>query len=480
MVDMDSWCPFCGYSIEPGTQFCGSCGQQIAASDGVPRTQSSTVTTQSPGAPYPGYGAPAAPPVSAGPLSAPTPPPPFGSPTGWPPPPTGAPVMPAQPPALGQPGGIPDAPLPDIVEQMLRPQGLFQNRMPPPADWQQGYPPAPGQYPPGAQYPQGAPFPPGSPYPPAPGGQYLGPGPSQPSGPPQPWPQAPTGTMPAAGAPALPAAPVQPGNPPAGQYPQGGAYPDPYSNGQYPGAQYGQDQFPPGQFGPGQFGPGVQYGPDGTPADGGMAGKGLLAKLPFKRPLVPLAVVGGLVVVVVAALTLSSHGGSSSTGNGTAATSPTASSSTGTTALTQQQAATALAGLLAQSGTDHADVNAAVSNVEDCKGLPADAQTFNKAAANRQTLLSKLSQLPGRSALPAAMISNLTNGWQASATVDTDLGKWAAAEAGNCKKNDLKNPAYAASLPYDSKATNGKTDFVNQWNGLARKYGLSVYQPSQI
>jgi hypothetical protein len=188
---------------------------------------------------------------------------------------------------------------------------------------------------------------------------------------------------------------------------------------------------------------------------------------------------------VIAALLLSSQGGTSSNnaGNGTAAgggAAPTASTSTGTTALTQQQAATALAGLLAQSGTDHSDVTAAVTNVERCKGLAADAKTFNKAAANRRTLLSKLAALPGRSALPAAMIAHLTSGWQASATVDADLAKWANSEAGHCKKNDLKNPAYAASLPFDSQATNGKTEFVNQWNGLAHKYGLATYQPSQI
>jgi hypothetical protein len=264
-----------------------------------------------------------------------------------------------------------------------------------------------------------------------------------------------------------------PGYPAGGQY---GGYQGPYGNGQYPPGQYGQEQFPPGQFAPGG-----QYGPDGTPP-GGRGGKGLLGKLPFKRPLVPVAVAAGIAVVVVVAITLSSQGGSpGNAGNGTAAGgTPTASSSTGTTALTQQQAATALAGLLSQSGTDHADVNAAVGNVEGCKGLTADAQTFSKAATNRTTLLTKLAQLPGRSALPAAMISNLTAGWQASATVDADLAKWATSEAGHCKKNDTKNPNYTASLPFDSKATNGKTAFVGQWNGLARKYGLSVYQPSQI
>jgi hypothetical protein len=275
--------------------------------------------------------------------------------------------------------------------------------------------------------------------------------------------------MPAAGAPA-----GQQSFPPGGQYPQGGGYPGPYGNGQFPPGPYGQEQFPPGQYGPGG-----QFGPDG----GHRGGNGLLGKLPFKRPLVPLAVGGGIVVVVVAALVLSSQGGSSpgtAGGGATAGGTPTASSSTGTTALTQQQAANSLGGLLAQSGTDHADVNAAVTNVEGCKALAADARTFNKAATNRRTLLTKLAQLPGRSALPAGMISNLTNGWQASATVDADLAKWATSEAGHCKKNDLKNPNYAASLPFDSKATNGKTAFVGQWNGLARKYGLAVYSPSQI
>jgi hypothetical protein len=355
---------------------------------------------------------------------------------------------------------------------MLRPQGLFQHRLPPPVDWQQGYPPAPGSYPQGGQYPQG------SPYPPPPGGQYPATGGFPQPGPPQPWPQAPTGAIPAAGTAAPPAGQAQPGYPAGGQYPQGGAYQGPYGNGQYAGTQFGQEQFPPGQYGPG-----VQYGQDGTPLGGGAGGPGLLSKLPFKRPLVPLAIGAGAVVIVIAAIVLSSQGGSPSktTGSGTAAgATPTASTSTGTTALTQRQAATALSGLLAQSGTDHADVNAAVTNVEGCKGLPADARTFSKAAANRGTLLSKLAQLPGRSALPAAMISDLTNGWQASATVDADLAKWASSEAGHCKKNDLKNPAYASSLPFDSKATNGKTEFVNAWNGLARKYGLATYQPSQI
>jgi len=391
--------------------------------------------------PFQGQAAPA-------PLAAPTgPPPPAGSPAPWPPPPSAAGA-----PGLGQ-QTEPQAPLSDTMERMLRPQGIFQHRLPPPAEWQQPYPPAPGAYPPGGQYPPGNPYPQGgpAPYPPPPAPYPPGNQPPPPDPGQQPW------------------------GPGGGQYPQGGAYQDPYGNTQFPG----------GQFGPGQFGPGVQYGPDGMPlATGGSAGggRGLLGKLPFNGPLVPVGIAAAVVIiVVVVAFTMSQGGSTSSNGQtGTAMGTSGASSSPGSTALTQQQAASALSGLLSQSGTDHSDVNAAVTNVENCKSLPADARTFNKAAANRRTLLTKLAQLPGRSALPAAMLTDLTNGWQASATVDADLAKWATAEAGHCKKNDLKNPAYTASLPFDSKATNGKSAFVGQWNGLAKKYSLPTYQPSQI
>ena len=375
-------------------------------------------------------------------------------------------------------------------DSFLPPGGQYQQDgfSPPGGQYQQdSFLPPGGQYqqdgfsPPGGQYPQDSFLPPGGQYPQdspysggirdEPGGQYPLAGAFQQPESPQPWPEAQAGAMPVVEAPALPAGPDQ--------YSQGDAYPDPYGNGQ------------------GQFGPGIQYG-----SGRGPDGQGVLGKLPFKSPPVPVAVavavVVGIVIIVVGVRALSSMGGSSSSavGNGTgAAATPIASSATGTTAssgtsaatgtsvLTQQQAATALSGLLVQSDTVHTDVNAAIAKVKGCTDLTADEQAFNKAAANRRTmlaLLAKLRQVPGRSALSPAMLTDLTDGWQASATVDADLANWATSEVGHCTKNDLGNPAYRASLPYDSKATKGKTAFVQQWNGLARKYGLAVYQPSQI
>ena len=474
MVEMDSWCPTCGYSVEPGTRFCGGCGYQLGPGGEASPVGSSTVAMQAP-APFHGY---------------PPPPAPMSAPVAAPPPPSGSPLPYPPPPAAVQQTTV-QQPLSDTLDRMLRPQGLFQNSQQVPASWQQPQAAPPGNYPPGGQYP------PGAPYPPADGFQQAAP--------PQAWGVAPTGGIPVAPTGGMTALPPGAGYPADGQYPPGAPYPPggqygngqygdgqyangqyangQYANGQYGDGQYGQDQYGPAGLPPGPYGPGVQYGPDGMPLGGGQPG--LRSRLPFKRPtgkLVPVAVGGGVVVIVVAALALSLHGGSTSsnTGAGTAGGTPTASAG-GTSALSQQQAATALSGLLAQSGKDHADVNAAVGNVEACgKGLSHDAQVFSTAASNRRTLLTKLAQLPGRSALSPAMISDLTDAWQASATVDADLAKWATDAAGHCRKGNLNDPNYTATIPFDSKATNGKIAFVKLWNPLAKKNGLPTYQSAEL
>jgi hypothetical protein len=309
-----------------------------------------------------------------------------------------------------------------------------------------------------------------------------------------------------------PGASYPPGQYGQGQYPPGQNGPGQNGPGQYgPGAQYGADQFgqgqvgqfPPGQYGPGgqfapngqyapneQYGPGaqygVQYGADGLPLAGPKPPR-TLGRLTLPRgPLIPAAIAAALVVIVATAVILSMQGGSPNTASGTGGSgavtgsTPTASSSAAT-GLTQRQAAVQLSGLLSQSGTDRADVNAAYSNVAACgKDLAKDAQIFSKAAANRRTLLTRLTQVPGRSALPAAMVSDLTAAWQASATVDADLAKWASAAAGHCHKGNPKDPSLIAATPYDSQATNNKQAFAKLWNRLARKDDLTTYQVDEL
>jgi hypothetical protein len=191
------------------------------------------------------------------------------------------------------------------------------------------------------------------------------------------------------------------------------------------------------------------------------------------------------VLVVATVVYMASHsGGSGSTGTTASATpTATASVSASATELAQRAAAAQLAGLLSQSGTDRADVINAVGSVRACDNatvLRKDATTFSVAAANRQKLLSGLASLPGRSALPAAMISDLTAGWQASAQVDADLAKWATAAASHCRKGNQNDPNLKASYGPDGQATAGKQAFAQLWNPLATKYSLQTYQWEQL
>jgi len=536
MVGMDgSWCPSCGYSVQPGTQFCGSCGQQLAAPVGAAPGQPPAGTTHTPAM---GQQFLSAPPPSGGP----TPPPPSaGTRSGWPPPP---------PPSSQQPGG-PGSPgdpqLSDTMERMLRPQGLFQHPQPKQYDWNSqwtpgaatastgptpvtgampmppaGPPAAGGPYPPGG-YPTGAFNQAGGPTPPPPPGYPAGgpattidryqPGPgSYPPGPPYTGaqPQLPPGQHPSGPQPGPYGQPGQPGYPPQGPYNGGQFGPGQVAPGQYGVDQYGATQvvqpypgatgasgaptgaygLPPAGYGPGGgFGPDGAFGPDGEPADGQKPpwvffdGK---VTIPRKPLILAIAGVAALVVIIVAYVALSGSP-SGSSGNTPAAASGNSASSTakpsaGGQSATEKAAMAQLATLLKQSGSDHAAVTDAVTNVEACgKNLGADAQTFTTSAANRNSLLAKLAALPGRGSLPTAMLSDLNGAWQASASVDSDLAKWAshAATAG-CHGGDLNYSSYKASIADDTPATNGKESFVALWNPLAKQDGLPTYQAAQL
>jgi hypothetical protein len=484
MVGMDdSWCPSCGYSALPGAQFCGSCGQQLAAPVGAAPVQPSTVTMQSPsmgGQPL------SAPPMMPMPPQPTTAQPPQGPPNG-PPPPTPDSRLPWPPPPAGGPPNQTAPALSDTMDRMLRPQGLFQS------PWQQPWatppvnggvpaggptppPPAGGSYQGGGQYPGGNPQQPYQTEPMAQPGQY-GPGQYAPG-------QYGQGQL-------------AQGQPPAGQYGPGGQFAADQFNqgGQYPPGQYGQGQYPADQYATGQYGPGGQYGPPGLYGPGTLFGPDgspvpdqkrplTFGKITLPRsPLVPAIAVAALVVIAVTAVVLSasgSPGSSPGTAAGGAAGTATSSSRASSDA-EQLQAATALSGLLAQSGKDRTNVIDAYTNVQDCgHNLAHDAQIFRNDAANRRALLAKVQVLPDRSALSSAMLSDLTGGWQASATVDDDLAKWADAAAGHCKGGDMNNPSLKASLAYDGPATEGKVAFTHLWNPLARKDGLPTYQNTQI
>ena len=189
-------------------------------------------------------------------------------------------------------------------------------------------------------------------------------------------------------------------------------------------------------------------------------------------PVIPVIVAAALLAIVAGFVIFRGHAGSTASG-----TTPSASSQDA-----RRQAAVGLSGLLAQSVTDRAAVIDAVADVRGCgPSLHQDARAFASAASSRQRLLSRLRSLPGRSLLPAAMLHDLTVAWQASAQVDTDLAGWADDKiARGCHRNSRSDADLQASSVPESQANAGKKAFASLWNPVARRYGLTTYQPGQF
>ena len=173
-----------------------------------------------------------------------------------------------------------------------------------------------------------------------------------------------------------------------------------------------------------------------------------------------------------------SPGGASSAGpaSGSGTASPSAP------AVTEQQAATSVATMLAQSVSDRAAISSAAADVGNCgPNLNADPKVFDDAASSRKSLLASLNAMPGRAALPAALVSDLTQAWQASVAADQAYAKWASDEVTQgCVVNDTSDPGYLATVTPDQNATKYKAAFVGEWNPVAARYGLTQYQQDKL
>ncbi|MFS4097841.1 hypothetical protein, partial [Streptomyces sp. AF1A] len=220
------------------------------------------------------------------------------------------------------------------------------------------------------------------------------------------------------------------------------------------------------------------------PQDDDHAGRGGRSRVPL------IATIGvGIVVIGLGAGALLSGGdgkGQGDDGKTVAATSAAPQNSGSPAADPARQQAVALDKLLADSGSSRASVIKAVADVKQCSNLDQAASSLRGAAQQRGGLVTRLGKL-SVDKLPnnAALTDALTKAWQASAAADTHYAAWADQVKGGGRKGCHKGHARptgetGAGNRESGTASAQKAKAAALWNAIARKYGLTQRQPTQL
>lgn len=258
---------------------------------------------------------------------------------------------------------------------------------------------------------------------------------------------------------------------------------------QQPQQQYGQGPGQPPQYGqqpPQQYDPG--YGYDGDDGGGG--------RRRMSPPVVIGIAVAAVVVVGLVVGSLMSGGGGGGKTDNTAAkssatptsTAPSSSASgSGDPAVDSavKQQAQALDALLKTSGSSRTSVVNAVESIKNCKDLGKASSDLRSASSQRNGLVTQLGglsvdKLPNHADLTDA----LTKAWRASAAADGHYASWGDQAAHNhnvCKGGHAHSTNEAQAANRESgTATAQKKRAVRLWNAIAKQYGLTERQYSQL
>jgi hypothetical protein len=134
-----------------------------------------------------------------------------------------------------------------------------------------------------------------------------------------------------------------------------------------------------------------------------------------------------------------------------------------------------------QSAAAHAGINAAISNIANCKTVPAAITVLTNAANTRNTLQNQaraldISALAGAGALRASLLNSLS----ASSAADAEYAAWGSQVKAACKAPAPHTAHYLAAGRWDGAATKSKTTLASEWNPMAKTLGLPPISPSSL
>ncbi|MFI9236103.1 hypothetical protein [Streptomyces sp. NPDC053079] len=146
--------------------------------------------------------------------------------------------------------------------------------------------------------------------------------------------------------------------------------------------------------------------------------------------------------------------------------------------------AKALDALLKDSNNSRDSVIKAVDSTRQCKDLGKSASDLTAAAGQRNSLVTRLGQTP-TDKLPnsSELTAQLTKAWQSSASADSHYAAWARQV--DSKKGCVKGHARPSSDSVagdraSNEATAAKKKAAGLWNPIAKKYGLTQHEWTQL
>ncbi|MGW1889999.1 hypothetical protein ACWCP6_06970 [Streptomyces sp. NPDC002004] len=236
-------------------------------------------------------------------------------------------------------------------------------------------------------------------------------------------------------------------------------------------------RFDPRTHGSPQPQPPQQYEDDGRRRSG---------RTGSKVPLLAAVGVGVIVIGVGVGALLSGGGDDKKKDDSTpvSAASPTAGGKQSQAADPVKAQAVELDKLLGDSNDSRASVIRAVGSIRTCSNTGQAANDLRAAAKQRAGLVTRLAGL-SVDKLPnhAQLTSALNRAWKASASADNHYAAWAdqVGRKGGCHKGHARTtPQTAAGNGASGVATQAKSEAADLWNAIAKQYGLTTRDRTQL
>jgi len=191
-------------------------------------------------------------------------------------------------------------------------------------------------------------------------------------------------------------------------------------------------------------------------------------------------VVGGLAIAVaagaIAVIALKpGHSNGPSTSSGSSA-----ASSPGATAQSQAAAVNHLL-MISEQSRSRWNSNVLVSNVGQCINIASDVRQIQQIAIQRSSELSRATALQ-TNAIPngGTLKSQLMRALRISLTIDNDYLKWAQQQQNSGCTVGTNSTYYQQATALNDQATGDKQMFVDTWDPIATRHGLTQFQAGDI